>query len=498
MPELPEVEALAIFLRENASGRVIARAEAASFAVLKTFDPPLSALSGRAITEVTRHGKFLDLRCVDGAGGAGGSGAGDLHLVMHLARAGWLRWRTNIPDKPLRPGKSPLAFRLVLEDGTGFDLTEAGTQKRLAVYLVRDPADVPGVATLGPEPLADDFTVDALAAILAGRRTQIKGVLRDQHIIAGIGNAYSDEVLHAAKMSPFKLASSFTPEEVAALHEAIVTTLTEAVKRSAGLAAADLKGEKKTGLRVHAKTGQPCPVCGDAIREVSFADSSLQYCPTCQTGGKPLADRRLSRLLKLAQTRAGSGGAAYRLASADEVYVGRRHPGGDPGLQLDLGERGGHQFPTVRALRRPPRRGALVDRLRGGAGLGAARVGQPREVDLQWDAGLLHGQPGLGGERDDDVALGGFVEFPPQGGRLVVPSARHRGREEVADARCLPSCHCGHASPPCMNSRRQTVWMMRSTQPERPLPVAGTGWPDAPSPQTTPTNAPLCCSALGS
>jgi DNA-formamidopyrimidine glycosylase len=308
MPELPEVEALAVFLREHASGRVIARAEAASFAVLKTFDPPLSALSGRVITEITRHGKFLDLRCVGadsaagvaggGGAGAGAAGAGDLHLVMHLARAGWLRWRTDIPDKPLRPGKSPLAFRLVLEDGTGFDLTEAGTQKRLAVYLVRDPADVPGVATLGPEPLADDFTVDALAAILAGRRTQIKGVLRDQHIIAGIGNAYSDEVLHAAKMSPFKLASSFIPEEVAVLHEAIVGTLTEAVKRSAGLAAADLKGEKKTGLRVHAKTGQPCPVCGDTIREVSFADSSLQYCPTCQTGGKPLADRRLSRLLK--------------------------------------------------------------------------------------------------------------------------------------------------------------------------------------------------------
>jgi formamidopyrimidine-DNA glycosylase len=157
---------------------------------------------------------------------------------------------------------------------------------------------VPGVATLGPEPLADDFTVESLAAILKERRMQIKGVLRDQHIIAGIGNAYSDEVLHAAKMSPFKLASSFTPEETAALHEAIVTTLREAVDRSAGLAAADLKGEKKTGLRVHAKTGQPCPVCGDTIREVSFADSSLQYCPTCQTGGKPLADRRMSRLLK--------------------------------------------------------------------------------------------------------------------------------------------------------------------------------------------------------
>jgi DNA-formamidopyrimidine glycosylase len=290
MPELPEVESLAAFLREHASGHVIARADAASFAVLKTFNPPLSALAGREITGVDRHGKFLDLTC------AGQDG--DLHLVFHLARAGWLRWREDIPDKPVKPGKSPLAFRLVLDNGAGFDLTEAGTQKRLAVYLTTDPAEVPGVATLGPEPLASDFTPDALAAILKERRTQIKGVLRDQHIIAGIGNAYSDEVLHVAKMSPYKLASSFTPDEVAKLHAAIVTTLQDAVARSAGLAAADLKGEKKTGLRVHGKTGQPCPVCGNTVREVSFADSSLQYCPTCQTGGKPLADRRLSRLLK--------------------------------------------------------------------------------------------------------------------------------------------------------------------------------------------------------
>ena len=286
MPELPEVELLAAFLRARASGHVIARAEAASFAVLKTFDPPLSALTGLTIGDIGRQGKFLDLSC------------GDLHLAIHLARAGWLRWRDDLPDKPVRPGKSPLAFRLALDDGSGFDLTEAGTQKRLAVYLVRDVQQVPGVATLGPEPMADSFTVEALADILKDRRMQIKGVLRDQHIIAGIGNAYSDEVLHAAKMSPFKLASSFTPEDVATLHKAIVTTLRDAVDRSAGLAAADLKGEKKTGLRVHGKAGQPCAVCGDTIREVSFADSALQYCPTCQTGGKPLADRRLSRLLK--------------------------------------------------------------------------------------------------------------------------------------------------------------------------------------------------------
>src|ERR1700744_1287425 len=131
MPELPEVESLAAFLREHASGHAIARADAASFAVLKTFDPPLSALTGREITAAGRHGKFLDLTCH--------GQDGDLHLVFHRARGGWLRGRAEIPDKPVKPGKSPLAFRLVLDDGAGFDLTEAGTQKRLAVYLVRDP-----------------------------------------------------------------------------------------------------------------------------------------------------------------------------------------------------------------------------------------------------------------------------------------------------------------------------------------------------------------------
>ena len=287
MPELPEVESLAAFLRTHAVGHAIARADAASFSVLKTFDPPLTALSGQVITDVGRHGKFLDLSTAQG-----------LHLITHLARAGWLRWREDLPAAPPKPGKSPLAFRLRLDDGSGFDLTEQGTKKRLAVYLVRDPAEVPGVATLGPDPLAADFTLDTLAALLTGRRTQIKGVLRDQSIIAGIGNAYSDEVLHVAKMSPFKIAASLTPDDVGVLYDAIKTTLGEAVERSAGLAAADLKGEKKSGLRVHGRAGQECPVCGDTIKEVSFADSALQYCPTCQTGGKPLADRRLSRLLK--------------------------------------------------------------------------------------------------------------------------------------------------------------------------------------------------------
>ncbi|MEV6316594.1 DNA-formamidopyrimidine glycosylase family protein [Streptomyces sp. NPDC051776] len=288
MPELPEVEALTAFLSDHAVGRTVARVFPVAVSVLKTYDPPIGALEGREFTAVGRHGKFLDLS------------AGDLHLVVHLARAGWLQWKENLSAVPPRPGKGPLALRVRLAgpEGAGFDLTEAGTQKRLAVYLVRDPADVPGIARLGPDPIADGLTLEAFAGLLDGERRQIKGVLRDQSVIAGIGNAYSDEILHAAKMSPFKLASSLTDEETTRLYDAMVSTLREAVERSRGLAAGKLKAEKKSGLRVHGRKGEPCPVCGDTVREVSFSDSALQYCPTCQTGGKPLADRRLSRLLK--------------------------------------------------------------------------------------------------------------------------------------------------------------------------------------------------------
>ncbi|WP_439941343.1 Fpg/Nei family DNA glycosylase [Streptomyces sp. BBFR115] len=287
MPELPEVEALKDFLTENLVGHEIVRVLPVAVSVLKTYDPPVTALEGHEVTAVRRHGKFLDLET-----------GGGPHLVTHLARGGWLQWRDRLPDGPPRPGKGPLALRVALETGAGFDLTEAGTQKRLAVYVVRDPREVPGVARLGPDPLADDFDEERFARLLAGERRQIKGALRDQGLIAGVGNAYSDEILHAARMSPFKRTAALTEEEIAGLYAALRTTLTEAVERSRGVAAGRLKAEKKSGLRVHGRTGDPCPVCGDTVREVSFSDSSLQYCPTCQTGGRPLADRRLSRLLK--------------------------------------------------------------------------------------------------------------------------------------------------------------------------------------------------------
>ena len=287
MPELPEVESLVRYLTPRVRGRVVARVEPVAISALKTFDPPMQGLQGLEVTGVARHGKFLD---VDVSG---------LHLVIHLARAGWLRWKDAQPDTLARPGgKNPLAFRVVLDDGSGFDLTEAGTKKGLAVYVVRSPSDVPGVSRLGIDVLSPAFTVPVLGDLLAGKRVQVKGALTDQSLIAGVGNAYSDEALHAARLSPFKMAASLDADEVARLHDALVSVISAAVERSKDLPAGELKAEKKSGLSVHGRTGQPCPVCGDTVREVSFADKSLQYCPTCQTGGKPLADRRLSRLLK--------------------------------------------------------------------------------------------------------------------------------------------------------------------------------------------------------
>src|ERR1700712_791607 len=285
MPELPEVEALASFLTQRAVGRVVATVWPVAINVLKTYDPPPTALAGMEITSVRRFGKFLD---IDVSG---------LHLVTHLARAGWLQWKEKQPTAPPRPGKGPLALRVILDDGSGFDLTEAGTQKRLAVYVVKDPLEVPGIARLGIDPLDPQFTPATLAGLLT-KRQQVKGVLTDQSVLAGVGNAYSDEVLWVAKMSPFKPAANVTPEEIDLLYNALVTTLRDAAERARGLAAGKLKAEKKKGVSLHARTGQACPRCGDTIREVAFATKSLQYCPTCQTGGKPLADRRMSKLLK--------------------------------------------------------------------------------------------------------------------------------------------------------------------------------------------------------
>ncbi|MDV7083957.1 Fpg/Nei family DNA glycosylase [Rhodococcus sp. IEGM 248] len=288
MPELPEVEALAEFLREHAVGAVVGRVDVAALSVLKTFDPPITELQGRDVTGAARFGKHLALDC---------SG---LWLVTHLSRGGWLRWTDNPSAAPPKPGKGPLALRVHFFTPEGatpaFDLTEAGTKKRLAVWVVHDPQEVEGIARLGPDALA--VTEPEFAAQLSTTSARIKNALVDQSLLAGVGNAYSDEILHTAKISPFATSRTLPEDQVHVLYDAMRSVLSDAVQRSLGQDAARLKGEKRSGMRVHARTGLPCPVCGDTVREVSFAEKSFQYCATCQTGGKVLADRRMSRLLK--------------------------------------------------------------------------------------------------------------------------------------------------------------------------------------------------------
>ncbi|MBA0052247.1 Fpg/Nei family DNA glycosylase [Streptomyces sp. AJS327] len=288
MPELPEVEALRSFLADRLVGHPVARVLPLAVNVLKTYDPPLDALDGRTVTSVARHGKFLDLAC-DGP-----------RLVLHLARAGWVRWHDRLPDTPPRPGRGPLALRLELAEPprTGFDLTEAGPRKDLAVYCVWRPDEVPGIARLGPDPLDPGFTPEVLAGLLRGQRHRVKGLLRDQSVLAGVGNAYSDEILHAARLSPYRLAAELTEEETGRLYVAIGAVLREAVAAAGGVAAGRLRGHKRARMRVHGRAGEECPVCGDTVRSVVFRDSSLEYCPACQTDGRILADRRMSRLLK--------------------------------------------------------------------------------------------------------------------------------------------------------------------------------------------------------
>jgi len=286
VPELPEVEALTRFLDDKVAGKHVGRCELAAISALKTFDPPLSSLVGRIARACTRRGKYL---CLDLDG---------RWLVMHLARGGWVKWRDTLPADRARPTRGPLALRLGFEGGSGFDVTEMGTEKRLALWVVGDPLEVEGLATLGVDPLDASFDTETLSRLVAGASGNVKTVIAAQSIIAGIGNAYSDEILHVARLSPFKPARNLDPDERARLHHAIVVVLSDAVARAVGQEASELKGDKKRAMRVHGRTGAACPECGDVVREVSFATKSLQYCATCQTGGKPLADRRLSKLLR--------------------------------------------------------------------------------------------------------------------------------------------------------------------------------------------------------
>lgn len=281
MPELPEVDALVNFLRPRIVGDFVTRTDIGELSILKTADPPLEALNGLELSGVSRVGKALILE-FDG-----------LDLVCRFARAGWLVWHEHVPSGPVRMGKGPLALRIHLASGSGFDISEAGTKKNAAASLVADRTEVPAIAKAGPDALSID--TDQFTATLAGSTARIKTVLEDQSLISGIGNAYSDEILHTAKLSPFAPAGGI---DSLALFSTIREVLGHARDTLTDLPPAKIKAAKKRGFRVHGRTGQTCPVCGSAIAEVSYADKSLQYCPGCQTGGKKLSDRRMDRLLR--------------------------------------------------------------------------------------------------------------------------------------------------------------------------------------------------------
>jgi formamidopyrimidine-DNA glycosylase len=286
MPELPELDVLAENLRAQLAGARVRSVRVVSVAALKTFDPPLDALAGRTIVGAGRRAKYVWIEV--------GGLKSEALLVMHLSLGG----RLTLGAKPASRKVAVLAVEL--EDGRVLSMTEASTQRRAAVWLVEKLDQVPGLAALGPEPLDPDFTVERLGEILAAGGHTLKGMLTDQRGVSGVGNAWSDEVLHRARLSPFARPERLGEQEVARLHGALVEVLTEARGSLAEQVGGRIEIPKASErlFAVHGRAGAACFVCGDTIRSVWMGERETSYCPTCQTGGRVLADRRRSKFLR--------------------------------------------------------------------------------------------------------------------------------------------------------------------------------------------------------
>jgi len=275
LPELPEMEAWRRSLDARLAGAVVEKAGPAHVATLKTFDPPLAALEGQTIGGVDRRAKRLLVRTDDG----------ELVLLVHLMSAGRIRVVEPGMKAPAKP-----AFRLLLADGGQLMLTEAGAKKRAGVWLLTPEAAAGELEHLGPE--ANELDVEGLATVLSSDSRRLHALLRDQRAIAGIGRAWANEILHAAKLSPYALSTELDPDETKRLHDAIQSELAR------GLALREKGTPDKKTYRVHDHLGEPCHVCGEPIARVDFEEHTIYYCPRCQTGGRILKDRRLSRLLR--------------------------------------------------------------------------------------------------------------------------------------------------------------------------------------------------------
>ncbi len=275
MPELPEVEAWRRALDGPVSAFPIEQAGPAHIATLKTYDPPLSTLGGRRLAGARRRAKRLLFPTEDG----------ELVLLVHLMTAGRLRVLRAGEKGP----KSP-AFRLRFQDGSQLVLTEGGSKKAAGVWLLTPEQAEAELAHLGPEALG--LPVEALAAICAGESRRLHSLLRDQRQIAGIGRAWANEILHAAKLSPYALSRDLSREEVERLSAAMEAELAR------GLELRERGANDAKTYRVHNRLGEPCHACGAPIARVDFEQHTIYYCPDCQTGGRVLKDRRLSRLLR--------------------------------------------------------------------------------------------------------------------------------------------------------------------------------------------------------
>ena len=275
MPESPEVEALAQFLAREASGREIRGVDVLEFRTVKTRSTPPADLVGRTVTGAARHGKHVELVLDAGS------------LVVSLGRHGWMRWLeagAPEPDAELPPALA--AFEL--DGGATLQATDAGTWVSLGLHVVGDADEVPAVAKLGPDPADPGFTRADFDTALGRRRKQVKAILQEQESLAGIGNAYSDEILHLARVSPVVHAAALDDAGAERLFDATVATIRGAIDARRGIPIDRLKAEKVASMRVHGRTGETCPVCGDTIRDFAFASTTAQYCPTCQTGGELL------------------------------------------------------------------------------------------------------------------------------------------------------------------------------------------------------------------
>lgn len=267
MPEAPEVEALTLFLRERLTGQVVHAVDLVEGRALKTRARPLSELVGRVVTDVTRHGKHIDL-ALDG-----------VHLGIGFGRAGWATWAETGGEAA--PSAAPEIARVVFDDGIlGF--TDAGDWLSLQVHVVDAPDDVPAVAKLGPDALDPHYSREMLADALRGRRKQLKALLQEQETLAGIGNAYSDEILFAARLSPVAHAAALSDDEITRLHRALRDTLDAAARARRGVPIAEQKAAKVAAMQVHGRTGEPCPGCGGSIEDIPGSKGGGQYCPSCQ------------------------------------------------------------------------------------------------------------------------------------------------------------------------------------------------------------------------